>query len=414
MPHYRRIGAVPAKRHTLVQPPWDDGTGTTVINLVPGDDHLHEELVGTEGFTGGSSLLYHRHSPSALVAVEALDPIPASDDLGVDDHPLLPRHLRTGDLPARDDLVTGRVALLVNEDVRISFALAHGASPLYRDARGDELVYVQSGVAVLESVFGRLHAGPGDYVVIPAGTTHRWVPSTAPVSALILEAQGGHIAEPRRYLTERGQLREGSPFSERDLRGPDDLPGEDGADVPVLVRHAGGWSRHVHRHHPFDVVGWDGCVYPWAFSILDFEPIVGTLHQPPPVHQTFEAPGFVVCSFTPRLYDMHPDAVKVPYHHANVDSDELLFYSAGDFMSRAGSGIDVGSISFHPAGFVHGPQPGSLERSLDQTRTDEVAVMVDTFRRLRVTAAARAISVDGYHLTWAERPVSASPPPLDR
>ena len=157
----------------------------------------------------------------------------------------------------------------------------------------------------------------------------------------------------------------------------------------------------MHRHHPFDVVGWDGCLYPWAFSIHDFEPIVGAIHQPPPVHQTFEGPGIVVCSFVPRLYDTHPDAVKVPYHHANVDSDEVLFYSDGDFMSRAGSGIGVGSISFHPAGFVHGPQPGSLERSLDATRTEEVAVMIDTFRPLRVTAAARATSAEGYHLTWA-------------
>jgi homogentisate 1,2-dioxygenase len=263
-------------------------------------------------------------------------------------------------------------------------------------------VYVQSGDAVLESVFGRLAVGAGDYVVIPAGTTHRWVPAgPVPVTALVIEAQHGHVEVPGRYLSDHGQMREGSPFSERDIRGPDGLLDDDSTDVEVLVRHAGGWSRHVHRHHPFDVVGWDGYLYPWAFSIFDFEPIVGTLHQPPTVHQTFEASGFVVCSFTPRLYDLHPDAVKVPYHHANVDSDEVLFYSAGDFMSRAGSGIDVGSVSFHPAGFVHGPQPGSVERSQQQERTDEVAVMVDTFRRLRLTVAARAVSVDGYHLTWA-------------
>jgi homogentisate 1,2-dioxygenase len=244
--------------------------------------------------------------------------------------------------------------------------------------------------------------GPGDYVVVPAGTTHRWVVGDGSLGALVIEARG-HVDVPARYLTDRGQHREGAPFSERDLRAPEGplLAGGDERDVPVLVRHRGGLSRHVHRHHPFDVVGWDGCLYPWAFSIHDFEPIVGAIHQPPPVHQTFEGPGIVVCSFVPRLYDTHPDAVKVPYHHANVDSDEVLFYSDGDFMSRAGSGIGVGSISYHPAGFVHGPQPGSLERSMDATRTEEVAVMVDTFRPLRVTSAARAVSAEGYHLTWS-------------
>jgi homogentisate 1,2-dioxygenase len=194
---------------------------------------------------------------------------------------------------------------------------------------------------------------------------------------------------------------EGAPYSERDIRSPVEPLVEDGHDVPVIVRHAGGLTRHVHRHHPFDVVGWDGALYPWALSIHDFEPLVGTIHQPPPIHQTFEGPGFVVCSFTPRRFDQHPDAVKVPYHHANVDSDEVLFYSDGDFMSRAGSGIGVGSLSFHPAGFVHGPQPGSLERSIDQERTDELAVMIDTFRRLRVTGAARSVSAADYHLSWA-------------
>ena len=170
--------------------------------------------------------------------------------------------------------------------------------------------------------------------------------------------------------------------------------------MPVLVRNRAGLSRLVHRHHPFDVVGWDGCVYPYALNIADFEPIVGRLHQPPPVHQTFELPGAVICSFVPRLFDFHPDAVKVPYHHANTDSDEVLFYSAGNFMSRAGSGIGVGSISYHPAGFVHGPQPGSVEASLDQTATEEVAVMLDTFAPLRVTDAARAVSDDRYPFTW--------------
>jgi homogentisate 1,2-dioxygenase len=249
-------------------------------------------------------------------------------------------------------------------------------------------------------VFGRLDVGPGDYVVVPASTTHRWVVTDAPLGALVI-ASRGHVAPPAKYLSRCGQFLEHAPYCERDLRAPVELIADSGDDVPVLVRNRAGWSRLVHRCHPFDVVGWDGCVYPYAFNIADFEPIVGRLHQPPPVHQTFELPGAVVCSFVPRLFDFHPDAIKVPYHHANTDSDEVLFYSAGNFMSRAGSGIDVGSISYHPAGFVHGPQPGSVEASVDQLATEEVAVMLDTFAPLRVTDAARAASDERYPFTWS-------------
>lgn len=395
MAPYRAVGEVPRKRHTLAPDPAPAPGGT---------GYLAEELMGAHGFSGASSLLYHRRSPSALTAVEPVELADLAgaevDERGEHDHPLVPRHLRTGELAPGADVVTGRHPLLVNDDVTIGFASGTGPSPLYRNATGDELVYVQSGTATLESSFGRLDVGPGDYVVVPAGTTHRWVVGEGPLGVLTVESRG-HVDVPARYLTERGQHREGAPYSERDLRAPAEPLVVEGEDVPVLVRHRGGLSRHVHRHHPFDVVGWDGCLYPWALSIHDFEPIVGAIHQPPPVHQTFEGPGIVVCSFVPRLYDTHPDAVKVPYHHANVDSDEVLFYSDGDFMSRAGSGIGVGSISYHPAGFVHGPQPGSLERSMDATRTEELAVMVDTFRPLRVTEAARSVSVDGYHLTWS-------------
>lgn len=294
----------------------------------------------------------------------------------------------------------GRHQLLANDDVSISFVAATTDSPLYRNASGDELVYVHEGGGVLQSVFGELAIGTGDYVVIPAGTTHRWVVGDGGLSTLVI-ASSSHVSVPDRYLSATGQFLEHAPFCERDLRAPTEPLMVDGEDVPVIVANRAGLSRHVHRRHPFDVAGWDGCLYPWALNIDDFEPIVGSLHQPPPVHQTFEGQGFVVCSFVPRLFDFHPDAVKVPYHHANVDSDEVLFYAEGNFMSRAGSGIDVGSISYHPAGFVHGPQPGSVEASLDVDRTEEVAVMVDTFAPLRVTDTARSISVEGYPFTWA-------------
>jgi homogentisate 1,2-dioxygenase len=276
---------------------------------------------------------------------------------------------------------------------------ATGSSDLYRNAAGDELVYVQRGDATLESVFGALPVRAGDYVVVPASTTHRWVVD-GPFEALVVEARG-HVTVPSKYLSPHGQFLQHAPFCERDLRAPGEPLLVDGEEVGVLVRHRHGCTRHVYAHHPFDVVGWDGNLYPYAFSIRDFAPVVGALHLPPPVHQTFAGPNFVVCSFVPRPYDFHPGAIKVPYHHANVDSDEVLFYSDGDFMSRAGSGIGAGSISHHPPGFVHGPQPGSMERAAGAERTEEYAVMLDTFRPLHATATAAAIADPGYPWTWA-------------
>ena len=397
MPHYRSVGNIPRKRHTHHL----DGDG----------GRYAEELIGQEGFSSDSALVYHRHSPSALRAIEPLTAAEvggvAAWAVGVDAGPLSPIHLRTPELPGDDaNAVTGRAALLVNDDVELSWVDAAGTGPLYRNAIGDELWYVQHGSGRLESIFGMLDVGPGDYVVVPASTTHRWVAiGDGPFGALVL-ASRGHVRAPGKYRSSSGQFLEHAPYCERDQRAPDRLDqlveqsaGE--RDVPVLVRTRSGWTRHVHRDHPFDVVGWDGWLYPWALSIHDFEPIVGRLHQPPPVHQTFELPAAVVCSFVPRLYDFHPEAVKVPYHHANTDSDEVLFYSAGNFMSRAGSGIGVGSISFHPAGFTHGPQPGSLEASLGAQGTEEIAVMLDTFAPLRLTAAGRAVSDADYPFSWA-------------
>lgn len=384
MSYYMKVGDIPRKRHT-----WHEGAD---------GKRLAEELMGEEGFSGASSLLYHRRSPSAITSVE---PVPSTRAPLEDNQPLLPWHVRQ---PAAGgvDLITGREVLFGNPDITICrVRSAHGGG-LYRNAAGDELVYVQSGQAAFESVFGRIEAGPGDYVLIPASTTHRWVPQGgAEVEMLVLEA-AGHVGVPERYLTSRGQLREGAPFSERDIRPPDGpLVVDDEGPVPVLVRTRQGWTRHCHASHPFDVVGWDGCAYPFALSIRDFEPVVGRIHQPPPVHQTFAGRGFVVCSFVPRPFDFDPTAIKVPYHHANVDSDEVLFYSDGDFMSRKGAGIGPGSLTLHPAGFVHGPQPGSVEASMGAVRTDETAVMVDTFRPLALSSAARRAADPDYPWSWS-------------
>ncbi len=386
MTYYVRVGDVPRKRHT-----W----------FAAGGERLAEELMGEQGFGGSSSLLYHRRSPSAITAVEpvAVDRSPLSAN-----QPLLPWHLEAPKLPRGGDMVTGRHVLMGNDQVTLCWVDADRASGLYRNAAGDELVFFHAGSATLESVFGRVEAGAGDYVVVPASTTHRWViGEPASVQALVVEA-AGHVSLPGRYLTETGQLREGAPFCERDLRPPEGpLLAEDGGPVSVLVRTGQGWSRHHHAGHPFDVVGWDGCTYPFALSIRDFEPIVGRVHQPPPVHQTFAGPGFVVCSFVPRPYDFGPGAIKVPYHHANVDSDEVLFYTEGEFMSRRGAGIGAGSLTLHPAGFVHGPQPGSVEATLEADRTEETAVMIDTFARLALSAEARSVADDDYPWSWSRR-----------
>lgn len=384
MTYYRRVGDVPAKRHRVHRA--DDGS------------RLNEELVGAHGFRGPSALLYHRHSPSALVDIRAVDE--EFDRTVTANEPLTPLHLRT---PALDDdstadLIRHRHVLAGNAEVTLAVAHAGATSPLYRNAAGDELVFVAGGRARFESVFGTLDVGAGDYVIVPAGTVHRWV-IHEPVRALVVEARG-HVRIPDRYRTDTGQLVEGAPFCERDLRGPDEPMLVDGTDVEVFVRSRTGLSVHTHAHHPFDVVGWDGSLYPYAFAIGDFEPIVGAVHQPPPVHQTFAGPGFVVCSFVPRPFDFGPDAVKIPYHHSNVDSDEILYYVDGNFMSRAGSGIDVGSLSLHPAGFTHGPQPGSFEASVDVDRTEETAVMIDTFAPLGISETARRIADPNYWRSW--------------
>jgi homogentisate 1,2-dioxygenase len=387
MPYYRSVGEIPRKRHTQFRAP---------------DGSLYaEELMGVEGFSSDSALLYHRHLPTAIVdAVQIEDTRQTSPNL-----PLKPRHFRSQDLkwesPGEVDAVTGRRLLFGNSDVKICFVAATQPSPLYRNAAGDELLYVQTGTAVIETIYGTLTVGDGDYVVIPTSCTYRVIPGDD-LRLLVLEATG-HIGPPKRYLSTKGQFLEHSPYCERDLRGPTEPLLVDGTDVDVLVRHRAGVTRFTYANHPFDVVGWDGALYPWVFNIRDFEPITGRVHQPPPVHQTFEGPNFVVCSFCPRKVDYHPLAVPVPYNHANVDSDELMFYVGGNYEARKGSGIGLGSLSLHPSGCTHGPQPGAVEASLGAEQFDETAVMVDTFRPLELGEGAEACEDPRYAWSWARR-----------
>jgi homogentisate 1,2-dioxygenase len=401
MAFYRSVGDVPPKRHTQHRRP---------------DGGLYaEELMGEEGFSSDSSLLYHRGIPSALVDAR---PWELPDQTLTANAPLLPRHLKLHDLfPGEEhkaaDPVTGRRLVLGNADVRISYAVAGLPSPLFRNAVGDECVFVEAGTARVETVFGALTAGPGDYVVVPRATTHRWVPTgEEPLRTYAIEANS-HIGPPKRYLSKYGQFLEHSPYCERDLRGPAEPLLAEGADVEVYVKHrgndAGGLAGTVQvvPEHPFDVIGWDGCLYPYVFNVADFEPITGRVHQPPPVHQVFEGANFVICNFVPRKVDYHPLAVPVPYYHSNVDSDEVMFYVAGDYEARKGSGIGQGSISLHPGGHSHGPQPGAVERSLGAEFFDEHAVMVDTFRPLWLGEGGRAVDDGRYAWSWSGRRTEA-------
>ena len=392
MAHYRSVGSVPRKRHTQHRRP-DGGLWS-------------EELMGEEGFSSDSSLLYHQHLPSALVDAR---PWELPDATTTPNAPLLPRHLRLHDLGFKTDAdaVRDRRLVLANADVRISYVVAQAASPLYRNATGDECVFVEAGRGVVETVFGPLPVGPGDYVVLPRATTHRWLPEDE-LRLYAVEANG-HVAPPKRYLSRYGQLLEHAPYCERDLRAPGDPVVVDEQDVEVLVKHRGTGplgltgTAYVVPEHPFDVVGWDGCLYPYAFNVADFEPITGRVHQPPPVHQVFEGPGFVICNFVPRKVDYHPLAVPVPYYHANVDSDEVMFYVDGDYEARKGSGIGKGSVSLHPGGHSHGPQPGAVEATLGATEFDELAVMVDTFRPLELGEAGRESDDGKYAWSWSGR-----------
>lgn len=384
MAHYVRLGEVPRKRHTQFRRP---------------DGGLYaEQVFGTKGFSGIASTLYHAHLPTQVAEYKALGDLRPKT---LDEEPLRHRHLKTQNFQAHGDPVSGRVPLLVNEDVSAGLCRpVEAMGYFYKNGDGDDLLFVHEGRGKLETMFGTLPYGEGDYLIVPRGTIYRVVPeSPAETTMLVIESAASAIEPPRRYRNEYGQLLEHAPYCERDIRVPETLEfhGEAGR-YEVRVKARGRLTAYYYDFHPLDVVGWDGFLYPWAFNIADFEPVTGSIHQPPPTHQTFEGHNFVVCSFVPRMLDYHPDAVPVPYNHSNLDSDELLYYVNGNFASR--KGIERGSMTLHPSGIPHGPQPGAVEASLGKTRTEELAVMVDTFRPLRLTEAARALEDDHYPFSW--------------
>lgn len=396
MPHYLRVGDVPRRKHSRHEP---SGGG------------LHsEEMIGAEGFASDSSLLYHLRPPTALLDAVEWQPLNGALQPNT---PCRPRHLRPTELAAGafpDDAVRGRRLLLGNDDVRILWAEPSTPSPLFRDAVGDECVFVASGRARVETVFGALTVERGDYVVVPATTTHRWVPLEGDDRLRLLIIEGrGHILPPARYLSARGQFLAGAPYCERDLRVPTEPLLADGEEVKVYLRHRAGGAIHVLEHHPFDVTGWDGTYYPYALKILDFQPLVGPILQPPSTYQTFQGEGFVICSFVPHPLEWGEAAIPIPYNHANVDYDEVMFYADGNFGSRgASSGIGRYSISVHPPGFTHGPHPGAVQAALRAVQDglrfmEETAVMIDTNRPLLLGEAGLATDQPEYVSSWSSR-----------
>ncbi|QTC41152.1 homogentisate 1,2-dioxygenase [Bacillus sp. V3] len=379
--YYRKMGKIPHKRHTMFKK--DDGT------------LFREQVMGTKGFSGTQSILYHHHLPTSVTKTEFLGSYrPEFEEDGAVRH----RHFMTDGVEKKGDALKSREYLLGNSDLLIGTAyVTEGMKNFYRNGDGDEVLYIHFGTGKVETMFGTITYGEGDYVVIPIGTIYRVVPDED-TKMLIVESFS-QITTPRRYRNEYGQLLEHSPFCERDLRGPEKLETfEEKGEFEVILKSRGALHSHILDHHPFDVIGWDGYLYPWVFNIGDFEPITGRVHQPPPVHQTFEGHNFVVCSFVPRLYDYHPEAIPAPYNHSNVNSDELLYYVEGNFMSR--KGIKKGSITLHPSGIPHGPHPGTTEASIGKKETLELAVMIDTFKPLKIVKQAKNVEDEKYMFTW--------------
>ena len=384
MPFYQHRGDLPRKRHIVFR---ENGRLLT------------EEVMGLEGFTGNESILYHLESPCRVKELGAFTPIERDEWVPEKHAHLL---MNTYEVAAEGDEISGRRTLMWNQDVEISLCRPDSQMDyFFRNGEGDEVIFVHEGSGTLQTIFGDVPYTDGDYVVIPRGTTYRFVPE-GPQRYVVFETPG-LIEIPRRYRNQYGQILEGAPYYHRDIHPPTELnTHRDRGDHLVKVRVRGGLQEYILDYHPFDVVGWDGFLYPWTFSINDFEPITGRIHQPPPSHQTFQGPNFVICSFCPRKLDFDPDAIPIPYHHSNLQSEEMIYYVSGNFGSR--KGISVGSVTLHPSGLPHGPQPGLAEKSLGVAETTELAVMCDTFRPLKLSTLARDLDDGKYALSWYEPP----------
>lgn len=382
MPIYHSLGRVPEKRH--------------IADRQPNGKLYQEELVGTQGFSGLSSLVYHLHPPTQVKQKDK--PYSVKPGIAVENG-LDAMSFQGFNIAPESDYIKSRKTLFVNNHLHIGLAAPTSATEyFYKNADADELIFVHAGSGVFKTMFGELPFKYGDYIVMPRGTVYQVQFDTTDNRLLYIESFDP-IFSPRRYRNDFGQLLEHSPFCERDIKRPVNLQTIDEAgEFDIFIKKKGMMFPYVYCNHPFDVAGWDGYHYPYTFSIFNFEPITGRIHMPPPIHQTFESRNFVVCSFVPRLYDYHPLAIPAPYHHSNIDSDEILYYVDGDFMSR--NNISKGQLTLHPAGIPHGPHPGAIERSIGQKETHELAVMIDPFNPVMITKEALAIEVEGYYKSW--------------
>ncbi|MFN8251680.1 MAG: homogentisate 1,2-dioxygenase [Ferruginibacter sp.] len=385
MPHYYTLGKIPHKRHTQFRKP-DGGL-------------YSEQLFSTEGFSDDYALLYHCHPPTQIIRTEPqVDVSPQIAEEKMLQH----RCFEGFSIKPGGDFLQSRIPVLVNNDCHIVLAAPQTGTGnhFYKNTDADEMIFVHEGSGVVKTQYGQLPFGYGDYIVLPRGTIYQ-IEFKDDKNRLFIVESFSPLRYPKRYMSKYGQLMEHAPFCERDIRAPQDLQTfDEKGDFLIKAKKKGVLYGLHYGTHPFDVIGWDGCCYPYIFSIHDFEPITGRVHQPPPVHQTFETNAFVVCSFVPRLYDYHPDAIPAPYNHSNIDSDEVLYYVDGDFMSR--KHVTRGMITLHPAGIPHGPHPGAVEKSIGSKETKELAVMVDTFRPLMLTKQALEIENRDYVMSWAE------------
>ncbi len=383
MPFYTKLGSIPHKRHTVFRK--DNG------------ELYHEQLFGTIGFDGMSTLMYHVEPPT--IVKEYIDQVDLNPEIAIDKQ-LQMRSLNGFKVTPKNDFLESRVPVLVNGDCHIVLAAPKKSlrDYFYKNADSDEVIFIHEGTGTLRTQLGNIPFKYGDYLVIPRGIIYQIDFDTEANRLFIVESKHP-IYTPKRYRNWFGQLLEHSPFCERDFRAPSELETHhEKGDFLVKTKKEGILYSYTYASHPFDVVGWDGYNFPYAFSIHDFEPITGRVHLPPPIHQTFETSAFVICSFVPRLYDYHPDAIPAPYNHSNIDSDELLYYVDGDFMSR--NNIEKGQLTLHPAGLVHGPHPGAYERSIGKKSTEELAVMVDTFKPLKLTKQAMELEIADYYQSW--------------